>query len=115
MESCRVCISLLSEGLDLCVRARGMDAIDRRNACLDASVDGKEWERHGRFDEHVRRHNIKYADRPLATRSATVHVWMQDQYDKDLAEWERKARHHLGQGCQTVVVPFTLPSPGSPT
>ena len=60
---------LLSEGLDLCVRARGLD--EQVQNALQAGM--------GRiFDQ--------------GTRCATPAIWVQDQYDKDLAEWESKAR-----------------------
>lgn len=88
---------LLSEGLDLCVRARSMEAMDRRKATLDASCDPGGWQADGRFDDYVTRHNAQYLDQPIRPRSATVHLWMEDQYDKDLADWERRARAHLLQ------------------
>lgn len=87
--------AILSEGLDLCVRARKMDSIDRRNDTLAFSTDPKAWEESGRFDDHVARHNICNPDQPIATRSATVALWVQDQYEKDLAKWEHKARSAL--------------------
>ncbi len=98
-ETCKTCKDLLSAGLDLCVRARGLDAQFRRDANLSASVDGEAWVKSGRFDEHVRRHNIHYPDQSIAPKSATIHLWVQEQYDTDLAAWERNARHHLTQGC----------------
>ena len=97
--SCETCKSLLSEGLDLCVRARNMDSMDRRASALAASSDPNNWETSGRFDEYVARHNIDRPHAPIATRSGTVALWLQEQYDTDLAEWERKSRHHLMQGC----------------
>jgi hypothetical protein len=87
--------TLLSEGLDLCVRARNMDSIDRTNATLSTSKDPEGWQKSGMFAEHVRRHNIYNPDAPLMTRSGTVYLWMQQQYDKDLADWERRARDYL--------------------
>lgn len=86
---------LLSEGLSLCVRARQMDAMDRRSAAIGASVVPEEWQASGRFDKYVERHNIDYPDQQIHPRSATVHLWVQDQYEKDLADWERRARAHL--------------------
>lgn len=97
--SCETCKLLLSEGLDLCVRARKMDAIDRRNATLAVSKHPKEWVEGGRFDEYVERHNLDRPDFPIATRSGTVALWVEEQYQTDLAEWERKSRQHLMQGC----------------
>lgn len=99
VETCETCRSLLSQGLDLCVRARKMDAMDRREATLSISADREGWEASGRFDEYVERHNIDRPHAPIATRSGTVALWLQEQYNTDLAEWERKARHHLMQGC----------------
>lgn len=86
---------LLSEGLDLCVRARQMDAMDRRQATLAATSDPQGWIDSGRFDKHVAAHNEVNPDQPISTRCATMHIWMQDQYDKDLADWERRARNFL--------------------
>jgi hypothetical protein len=87
--------SLVSEGLDLCVRARKMDATDRRNATLAVSNDGDAWEKSGEFDRHVARHNAVNRDSPIATRSGTVYLWLQEQYEHDLAAWEAKARAAL--------------------
>lgn len=101
-ETCPTCRDLLSEGLDLCVRARGMDAVDRRASALAASVDGEEWEKSGRFDQYVDQHNIQNPDRPIDIRSATMPLWYQVQYETDLADWERRTRHHLMQGCVMV-------------
>lgn len=89
---------LLSEGLDLCVRARKMDAHDRTDAKIEISSSPKEW-----WDENLERradrHNAIYPDQPMSYKSATITLWVQDQYEKDLAEWERKSRKHLTQGC----------------
>lgn len=98
--TCETCRSLLSAGLDLCVRARKMDAMDRREATLSASCDPQAWIEGGRFDQYVERHNIDRPDTPIATKSGTVALWLQEQYNTDLAEWERKSRHHLMQGCE---------------
>lgn len=86
---------LLSEGLDLCARARKMDAMDRRQATLAASCDPDAWQASGRFDTYVERHNVQNPDQPIATRSGTVPLWLNDQYDKDLADWEARARKAL--------------------
>jgi sucrose-6-phosphate hydrolase SacC (GH32 family) len=83
---------LLSEGLDLCQRARRMGMQDRANATVSASVDGKAWEASGTFARHAARHNIELPDQQMMTKSATLPLWVQDQYEKDLAEWERRAR-----------------------
>lgn len=89
--------SLLSEALDLCVRARKMDAMDRRDATLAVSVDPDGWQASGTFDRYVERHNIQNPDKPIATRSGTVPLWLNDQYETDLADWERRARAALSQ------------------
>lgn len=89
---------LLSEGLDLCVRAREMDAMDRRQATLGISSCPDEWVEGGLFEKHVKAHNQFRPDAPISTRSATVAIWLQDQYDRDLASWERKARNYLLHG-----------------
>lgn len=61
---------LLSEALDLCVRARKLD---------EPIIASQEmWERN-----------------PEMTRSATPALWVQDQYDRDLADWETRARKAL--------------------
>ena len=88
----RCCKELLSEGLDLCVRARKLDAQARTNDLYDFATpsDGVEFARMANADD---------PDRPYMTRSATIPLWVQDQYERDLADWERRARHHLMQGC----------------
>lgn len=95
--TCATCHELLSEGLDLCVRARKLDAQERTNISVSASVAGEEWEASGNFARHVKRHNVVFPDQPMMTKSATMPLWVQDQYEKDLAEWERKARQHMMQ------------------
>ncbi len=50
----------LGDGLDLCVRARALDAME--------------------------------VDQTSITRSGTIPLWMDEQYQKDLAAWEEKAR-----------------------
>ncbi|SOC45709.1 hypothetical protein SAMN05892877_11798 [Rhizobium subbaraonis] len=97
--TCDTCRELLSEGLDLCVRARSMDAMDRRAATLAASSHAESWVESGLFDKYVERHNIDRPDTPISTRSGTVALWLEEQYQTDLAAWERKSRHHLMQGC----------------
>lgn len=58
--------SLLSEGLDLCVRAKKLD--DDANKAMIASRQ---------------------------TRCATPAMWVLQQYDRDLADWEKRARSEL--------------------
>lgn len=96
------CRALLSEGLDLCVRARRLDAMDRRQANLDASADQKGWVESGLFDRYVERHNMRHPDTPISTRSGTVPLWAQEAYDRDLADWERRVQFHLTMGCDSA-------------
>lgn len=63
---------LLSEGLDLCVRARKMDALEKERA------------------EY-------YVLNPHVTRSMTIPLWAEEQYQADLADWEARARSHLSK------------------
>ncbi len=86
---------LLSEGLDLCVRARKMDAMDRREATLAISSDPEKWQESGQFDRHIARNNTENPHAPIATKSGTIALWVQEQYDRDLADWERRARAAL--------------------
>ncbi len=58
---------LLSEGLDLCARARKMDQAER---------DLVEWQMRN----------------PQVTKSGTIPLWAQEQYERDLADWEARAR-----------------------
>jgi hypothetical protein len=60
---------MLSEGLDLCIRAKGLDA--QIEHALQAGM--------GRIF-------------PEGTRCATPALWVQQQYDSDLDAWETKAR-----------------------
>ena len=94
------CKKLLSQGLDLCVRARKLDAMDRRTHQLQASVCPIEWQESGRFDTFVERHNIDNPAHQIATRSGTPALWVQDQYERDLHDWEDRTRKHLMQGCR---------------
>lgn len=84
------CRELLSEGLDLCVRARKLDAMVRTMAVQDHTPD---------LERMAARHNEQWPDQPIMSRSATIPLWVQDQYETDLAAWERKARKHLMEGC----------------
>lgn len=90
MSDC--CKTLLSEGLDLCVRARKLDAQDRTNTMAEV-FPGTDLER------AAPRLNASRPEAPYMTRSLTIPLWVQEQYETDLAEWERRARHHLTQGC----------------
>lgn len=68
---------LLSEGLDLCVRARKIDDGLREQAVREA------------FPESAKLYPEIYC------RSGTPHLWVQEQYDSDLADWEARARSFL--------------------
>lgn len=85
------CRLLLSEGLDLCVRARAMDAQDRATAAVASGVSD--------LERYADRHNAMWPDQPVAYRSGTMALWVQDQYEKDLADWERRSRKHLLERC----------------
>jgi len=62
--------TLLSEGLDLCVRARKLDERARELV---------EWQMRN----------------PHISKSATIPIWAEDQYQSDLADWEARARKAL--------------------
>jgi len=84
--------TLLSQALDLCVRARNLDA-QQRTADQEAIAAGP-------LDLHRRsaRHNALWPDAPMSSRSGTIALWVQEQYERDLAEWEKRARIALMQG-----------------
>lgn len=63
---------LLSEGLDLCVRARGLDSLVER--ATEAGMGRK-------F--------------PGGTRCLAPALWVTDVYGKDLADWETRAKSLL--------------------
>ena len=86
---------LLSEALDLCVRARKLDGMRRREAHLEASIDPEAWIASGRFAQFVEMSNADNRHTPISTRSATMPLWAADQYDRDLADWEQRARAYL--------------------
>ena len=97
--TCETCRDLLNEALNLACRSDQFEEQNRRESALAASMDGKAWQQSGRFDAYVARHNEHYPAARIATKSLTMHLWVQDQYDKDLADWQRRARSHLMQGC----------------
>lgn len=103
---CETCRTLLSEGLDLCVRARKMDAIERTNATLSASSDPQKWVESGMYEKYAEVHNRHNQDTPILTRSATMPLWLMEQYDTDLADWERRGRAHLLNGCTKLLSPL---------
>lgn len=98
---CETCRDILSEGLDLCVRARRLDAQERTNTQVEMSCAPPEWWAENGAAKAAR-HNAIFPDQPMLTKSATIPLWVQDQYERDLAEWERKGRKHLMQGCTAV-------------
>src|SRR3546814_18078180 len=79
--------TLLSEGLDLCVRARQIDLAHNKQDARDFLPASAE----------------KYPEAfPLCM---TPHIWIQDQYDTQLTDWERSAREIMAQ----EVFPSTPP------
>lgn len=88
--------SLLNEALNLTVRGRTLDAIQRRADMLDASSDGDDWQASGSFDRHVARHNATCEPwRTVEHRSLTPQLWAEDQFQRDLHDWEARARAFL--------------------
>jgi hypothetical protein len=79
-----------------------MDAIDRRESTLAASKCRDEWEGSALFEEYVAEHNAdpEFWYKQIETRSLTIPIWFQDQYEKDLAIWEQESRKHLLAGCE---------------
>jgi hypothetical protein len=93
---CPTCQALLHEALDLTLRGRTLDGIQRRADTLAASKDPEGWQKHGLFDRHVERHNAQnppYAQ--IETRSLTPRLWAEDQFQRDLHDWEQRARKHM--------------------
>lgn len=78
----------LSKGLDLCVRARRLDAQDRTNIMTETfpGID---------MTRAAPRLNAVFPDTPYETRSATIPVWIQQQYDTDLTAWEADTQRML--------------------
>lgn len=96
--TCETCRDLLNEALNLSLRSDQFEEQDRRSAALAASVDGNEWLKSGQFDRYVERHNNHSPHSKIATKSMTLHLWVQDQYDRDLCDWQIRARKHLTEG-----------------
>lgn len=93
---CPVCADLLHEALDLTLRGRTLDGIQKRQANLDASVDPDAWQRGGRFDAYVAMHNADAEPwNMIETRSLTPRLWAEDQFASDLYDWEQRARKHM--------------------
>lgn len=72
MATCEMCHTLLSEGLDLCVRARKLE--EQVDISLQAGM--------GRI----------YAE---GTNCGTPALWVQEQYNTDLVDWESRAKAYL--------------------
>jgi len=87
-------------GLDLCVRARDLDAMVRRQATLDFSSNPDAWVASGRFDDFVAINNLERPEHQIHTLCGTPALWIIDQYDHDLADWEQRGRLHLMHGCK---------------
>ena len=97
---CETCTALLNEALNLTVRGRTLDGIQRRSDCLNASCEPQEWLDSGRFDDHVTRHNCTCQPwNSIETRSLTPQLWAEDQFQRDLHDWESRSRGHLMLGC----------------
>lgn len=82
---------MLSDGLDLCVRARRLDTIDRTNVMIETLHGGIDMER------AAPRLNAITPHTPYETRSLTIPLWVEDQFQKDLAAWEAGARKLLAE------------------
>lgn len=98
---CNTCTQLLNEALNLTVRGRTLDGIQRRSDNLEASVDPEGWQRDGVFDSYVEMHNAECELwRHIETRSLTPQLWAEDQFQKDLYDWETRSRRHLMDDCR---------------
>lgn len=90
--------ALLDEALNLTVRGRRLDGIARRQNHLDASVNPEEWQASGRFDDFVARHNATREPwEQIEVRSLTPQLWTEDQFQRDLHDWETRARATLAK------------------
>lgn len=102
---CDACRDLLNEALNLAVRSNQFEEQKRRRSALAASVDAEEWEQSGLFADYVDHHNINFPHARIAPTCLTMHLWVQDQYDKDLLDWQTRARAHLLSGCDAISQP----------
>lgn len=94
--TCGTCAALLGEALNLTVRGRTLDGIQKRQNQLDASIDGDAWKESGMFDRYVESHNCTCQPwNMIETRSLTPQLWLEDQFQSDLHDWETRARKHL--------------------
>lgn len=93
---CSTCTDLLNEALNLTVRGRRLDGIQNRANQLAWSDDGAEWLASGQFDRHVARNNAECDPwRYIEPRSLTPQLWAEEQFQRDLHDWETRARKHL--------------------
>lgn len=94
--TCATCAALLNEALNLTVPGRTLDGIQRRADTLAASKDPERWQAEGLFDRYVERHNCECDPwRHIETRSLTPQLWAEDQFQRDLHDWETRARRHM--------------------
>ena len=93
--TCETCRDLLNEALNLACRSDQFEEQRRRQAALDVSIDPEAWQKGGLFDAYVAEHNEMFPHSQIAPKCLTMHLWVQDQYDKDLADWQARAREHL--------------------
>ena len=94
--TCATCTVLLNEALNLTLRGRTLDGIQRRADTLAASKDAEGWQESGQFDRYVQRHNCTCDPwRVIETRSLTPQLWVEDQFQRDPHDWETRARKHL--------------------
>lgn len=93
---CDECMALLKEALNITARGRKLDAVANRASCLGASVAADEWQKSGQFDRYVERHNMTCDPwRIIESRSLTPQLWAEDQFNRDLHDWEQRARKHM--------------------
>lgn len=93
---CGTCTALLNEALNLTVRGRTLDGIQNRADQLACAQDGGEWLASGRFDQHVARNNAKCDPWDyIEPRSLTPQLWAEEMFQRDLHDWETRARKHL--------------------
>ena len=93
---CERCTGLLNEAVNLTVRGRTLVGMQRRSDCLNASCEPQEGLDSDRFDDHVARHNCTCQPwNSIETRSLTPQLWAEDQFQRDLYDWEMRARKHI--------------------
>lgn len=96
MSGCETCAALLNEALNLTVRGRKLDGIQNRANQLACSDDGGEWLESGKFDQRVARNNAECDPWDyIEPRSLTPQLWAEDQFQRDLCDWESRSRKHM--------------------